>query len=137
MRPYRSIACCTLLCAVLTHPVSAADSLPAVLVPAPTSASAPPAAPPVAGYTVQRGDTLNIQADLVNATDGSQLWGDRYTRKLTDAQAGELARALIAESGLLKAESGLTVLVGLSDVMQLTDAQAGKLARALIKNGDE
>jgi hypothetical protein len=42
-----------------------------------------------------------------------------------------------AESGLLKAESGLTVLVGLSDVMQLTDAQAGKLARALIKNGDE
>jgi|TARA_R110000823_G_scaffold13806_2_gene45490 transcriptional regulator with XRE-family HTH domain len=60
-----------------------------------------------------------------------------YALKLTDAQAGELARALIAESGLLKAESGLTVLVGLSDVMQLTDAQAGKLARALIKNGDE
>jgi transcriptional regulator with XRE-family HTH domain len=59
-----------------------------------------------------------------------------YALKLTDAQAGELARALIAESGL-PGQSELTVLVGLSDVMQLTDAQAGKLARALIKNGDE
>ncbi len=39
------------------------------------------------GKMVQRGDTLNIQADLVNASDGSQIWGDRYTRKLTDAQA--------------------------------------------------
>jgi len=45
---------------------------------------------------VQRGDTLNIQADLVNASDGSQIWGDRYTRKLTDAQAilEEIARQI-------------------------------------------
>ena len=56
---------------------------------------------------------------------------------LTDAQAGELARALMAESGSLKAESGITVLVAIADVMQLTDAQAGKLARSLMQNGDE
>jgi len=58
--------------------------------------------------------------------------------KLTDAQAGKLARALIAESGALKAESGMTVLVGIADALKLTDAQAGDLARSLIrKNGDE
>ena len=56
---------------------------------------------------------------------------------LTNAQAGKLARALIAESGALKAESGLTVLVGIADEMKLTDSRAGKLVRALIKNGDE
>jgi TolB-like protein len=39
------------------------------------------------GRVLQRGDTLSIQADLVNAADGSQLWGERYDRKLTDAQS--------------------------------------------------
>jgi serine/threonine-protein kinase len=39
------------------------------------------------GKMVQRGDMLNIQADLVNASDGSQIRGDRYTRKLSDLQA--------------------------------------------------
>lgn len=39
------------------------------------------------GKMIQRGDTLNIQADLVNARDGSQIWGDRYTRKISDLQA--------------------------------------------------
>ncbi|HQR33635.1 MAG TPA: protein kinase [Blastocatellia bacterium] len=48
------------------------------------------------GKMVQRGDTLNIQADLVNAYDGSQIWGDRYTRKLADAQSilEEIARQI-------------------------------------------
>ena len=80
MRPYRSIACCTLLCAVLTHPVSAADSLPAVLVPAPTSASAPPAAPPVAGYTVQRGDTLDrvLARQFGLAPSALKAWRPRF-----------------------------------------------------------
>jgi serine/threonine-protein kinase len=36
------------------------------------------------GRMQQRGDTLSIQADLVNAADGSQLWGERYDRKLAD-----------------------------------------------------
>ncbi|MDX2041891.1 MAG: serine/threonine-protein kinase [Acidobacteriota bacterium] len=50
----------------------------------------------LSGKMTQRGDTLSIQADLVNASDGSQIWGDRYTRKLTDAQAilEEIARQI-------------------------------------------
>ncbi|MFN0084998.1 MAG: protein kinase domain-containing protein [Blastocatellia bacterium] len=39
------------------------------------------------GRVLQRGDTLSIQADLVNAADGSQLWGERYDRKLADLLA--------------------------------------------------
>ncbi len=50
----------------------------------------------LSGKMTQRGDTLSIQADLVNASDGSQIWGDRYTRKLTDTQAilEEIARQI-------------------------------------------
>ena len=38
----------------------------------------------VSGRVVQRGDTLSIQADLVDAGSGSQIWGERYERKVTD-----------------------------------------------------
>jgi serine/threonine protein kinase/Flp pilus assembly protein TadD len=36
------------------------------------------------GRVVERDGALNIQADLVNVDDGSQLWGRQYSRKLTD-----------------------------------------------------
>ena len=36
------------------------------------------------GRVVQRGEALSIQAELVDVSDGSQLWGEQYTRKLTD-----------------------------------------------------
>jgi serine/threonine protein kinase/tetratricopeptide (TPR) repeat protein len=36
------------------------------------------------GRITQHGDELNISADLVNATDGSELWGSQYARKLAD-----------------------------------------------------
>jgi serine/threonine protein kinase/Tfp pilus assembly protein PilF len=36
------------------------------------------------GRVVQRGDTLNIQTDLVDVTSDSQLWGHQYTRTLAD-----------------------------------------------------
>jgi eukaryotic-like serine/threonine-protein kinase len=36
------------------------------------------------GRITQHGDTLGIQADLVNALDGSELWGAHYERKLAD-----------------------------------------------------
>ena len=36
------------------------------------------------GKVLQRGDTLTVQVDLVDVADGSQLWGEQYTRKLTD-----------------------------------------------------
>ncbi|MEW6730361.1 MAG: protein kinase [Acidobacteriota bacterium] len=38
----------------------------------------------VTGRAVQLGDTLNIQVELVDVFDGSQLWGEQYQRKLTD-----------------------------------------------------
>jgi TolB-like protein/Flp pilus assembly protein TadD len=38
----------------------------------------------VSGQVIQRGDTLVIQADLVDVGNGSQLWGDHYDRKLSD-----------------------------------------------------
>jgi TolB-like protein len=41
------------------------------------------------GRLTQRGDALIIQADLVDATDGTQLWGERYSRKLSDLLAVE------------------------------------------------
>lgn len=37
------------------------------------------------GKLQQRGDTLIVQADLVRVSDGSQLWGDQYNLKTTDA----------------------------------------------------
>jgi eukaryotic-like serine/threonine-protein kinase len=36
------------------------------------------------GRITQHGDTLGIQADLVNALDGSELWGAHYERRLAD-----------------------------------------------------
>ncbi len=39
------------------------------------------------GKIVQRGDLLTIQADLVDAHEGTQLWGERYNRKMSDILA--------------------------------------------------
>ena len=39
------------------------------------------------GRVVQRGESLTVQTDLVNVADGSQLWGERYNRTLTDVLA--------------------------------------------------
>src|SRR5262245_5645612 len=36
------------------------------------------------GKVLLHGDTLIIQADLVNVADGAQRWGQQYTRKLSD-----------------------------------------------------
>ncbi len=39
------------------------------------------------GKIVQRGDLLTVQADLVDAREGTQLWGERYNRQLRDILA--------------------------------------------------
>jgi TolB-like protein/Tfp pilus assembly protein PilF len=39
------------------------------------------------GRVTQLGDTLTIQADLVRVSDGSELWGGRYNKKLADVFA--------------------------------------------------
>ncbi len=41
------------------------------------------------GRVTRRGENLTISADLVNVSDGSEIWGERYNRKLADAQAVE------------------------------------------------
>ncbi|HKN59986.1 MAG TPA: protein kinase [Candidatus Acidoferrales bacterium] len=38
----------------------------------------------VTGRVLQRGDTLIVQTELVDAEKGSQLWGQQYNRKLSD-----------------------------------------------------
>jgi serine/threonine-protein kinase len=39
------------------------------------------------GRVLQQADTLIVQADLMSVADGSQLWGEHYTRKLVDVFA--------------------------------------------------
>jgi len=36
------------------------------------------------GRVTQRGDSLRVQADLVDVAEGSQLWGQQYNRRLSD-----------------------------------------------------
>jgi eukaryotic-like serine/threonine-protein kinase len=36
------------------------------------------------GRMAQSGDTLAVNAELVNVADGSQIWGEQYSRKLAD-----------------------------------------------------
>jgi serine/threonine-protein kinase len=38
----------------------------------------------VQGSLIQQGDTLVVNAELVRVSDGSQLWGQQYNRKLSD-----------------------------------------------------
>jgi TolB-like protein len=47
------------------------------------------------GVVRQAGDRLNVQVDLVDATTGSQLWGQEYERKLADVIA--VKQALVRE----------------------------------------
>jgi eukaryotic-like serine/threonine-protein kinase len=39
------------------------------------------------GHITQRGDNLAISVELINAKDNSHIWGDRYSRKLSDVIA--------------------------------------------------
>ena len=41
----------------------------------------------VSGKLLQRGDTLSVQADLVDVANGAQIWGNHYDRKLADVLA--------------------------------------------------
>jgi serine/threonine protein kinase/tetratricopeptide (TPR) repeat protein len=36
------------------------------------------------GRITQHGDEVSVQADLVNTSDGSEIWGSHYTRKMAD-----------------------------------------------------
>src|SRR6266536_3138249 len=41
----------------------------------------------VMGRLLQQGDKLTIQAELVNVSDGTELWGQQYNRKVADVFA--------------------------------------------------
>ena len=44
----------------------------------------------VTGRVMQRGDQLQVSAELVNVADKTQLWGDQFNRKATDALAVQM-----------------------------------------------
>jgi serine/threonine protein kinase/TolB-like protein/Flp pilus assembly protein TadD len=48
------------------------------------------------GHVMQRGDDLEISAELVDARDDSHIWGQQYSRKSTDifALQGDLAKEM-------------------------------------------
>jgi serine/threonine-protein kinase len=39
------------------------------------------------GRIIQRGDTLSVRVDLVDARDNSQVWGEQYNRRVSDLLA--------------------------------------------------
>jgi eukaryotic-like serine/threonine-protein kinase len=57
----------------------------------------------VSGKVLHRGDDLVVRVELVNLSDGSQLWGEQYNRKLADVFSieNEIATS-ISESLRLK-----------------------------------
>ena len=58
------------------------------------------------GRVIQQGDNLTISTELVSVADGTELWGQRYNRKLTDVFAlqEEMAK-VISEKLRLKLTS--------------------------------
>ncbi|HTT24792.1 MAG TPA: protein kinase [Candidatus Sulfotelmatobacter sp.] len=48
------------------------------------------------GHTVRRGDTIFLNAELVRTNDNSHIWGDEYSRKVSDILSfqAELARTI-------------------------------------------
>ena len=50
----------------------------------------------VSGKVSQRGDSLSIQADLMDVETGAQIWGNHYDRKIADIQSvqEEIAREI-------------------------------------------
>jgi serine/threonine-protein kinase len=71
------------------------------------------------GHITQRGESLSISAELVDARDGSHLWGARYERRLAD---------LI----LVQEEITQRITIGLR--LKLTDAETRQLAKRYTEN---
>jgi len=51
----------------------------------------------MSGTLSRRSNTLVVQVELINAADGTQIWGERYTRPLGEVQAfeEEIARSIV------------------------------------------
>ena len=50
----------------------------------------------VTGHIVRHGDDLTIQAELVRVSDGTQIWGQQFTRKMKDVSSlqGDIGREI-------------------------------------------
>ena len=73
----------------------------------------------VAGRVLQRGDGLQISAELINASDKTQLWGAQYNRKSSD---------------LLNVQSEISGEIAEKLRLKLTSAQQQQLARRATTN---
>jgi serine/threonine-protein kinase len=53
----------------------------------------------VTGRVIQRGDNLHISAEMMNASDRTQIWGEQYNRKAADLQTvqAEISKELGAK----------------------------------------
>jgi TolB-like protein/Flp pilus assembly protein TadD len=58
------------------------------------------------GRVLQRGETLNIQTELVDVGDGSQLWGEQYNLDFSDLFAVQEEIARVISEKLLSTLSG-------------------------------
>ncbi len=59
----------------------------------------------VTGRVMQRGDQMQVSAELVNASDKTQMWGEQFNRKTTDALMVQME---IAQQIAAKLRSRLT-----------------------------
>ena len=73
------------------------------------------------GRMIQRGDTVSISAELVDAERDRQMWGKQYQRKLTD---------------VISLESDITQDITENLKMNLTGAEKSRLAQRTTENGE-
>ncbi|MBA3351576.1 MAG: hypothetical protein H0U23_03975, partial [Blastocatellia bacterium] len=71
------------------------------------------------GKLIQRGDNISVQVDLVNTTDGLQIWGNRYEGKASDIVSIQQRIATDVSSQLK---------------LKLTGAQAQQIAKTYTQN---
>jgi serine/threonine-protein kinase len=83
----------------------------------------------VTGRVMQRGDQLQVSAELVNASDKTQMWGEQFNRKTTDALMVQME---IAQQITAKLRSRLTT----AEQQQLVkDAKVNPEAYELLLKG--
>ena len=68
----------------------------------------------VTGEIVQRGDALRINAELVDVSDGAQIWGNQYDRTIDD---------------IFAIENAISEQISTSLRLQLTSEEKGKLVK--------
>ena len=73
------------------------------------------------GRITQRGDTLIVQAELMDVSDGSQLWGEQYNRKLAD---------------VLSVQEDISREISAKLRLRLTSEEERRLAKRYTENSD-